>query len=180
MTDKQEYIKRISQYVAKWQNLLKLNEWNIAVGIGTRETMGDNNGSISYVRKNGLALLTIIDPDEAIIGPFGYDAEATIVTQLLNLRYEAINDPSSDIYLARANKIVAFLKVRRRRDFDLRFARRSVRAVFGHDRVGVVADRKPVFRGIRQKRASRASGAVYPIQIYDFASFHKCHFFCSF
>ena len=111
MTDKQEYIKRISQYVAKWQNLLKLNEWNIAVGIGTRETMGDNNGSISYVRKNGQALLTIIDPDEAIISPFGYDAEATIVTQLLNLRYEAINDPSSDIYLARANKIVAKLLV---------------------------------------------------------------------
>lgn len=111
MTDKKEYMKRLSQCVAKWQNLLKLNEWNIAIGIGTRETLKDKNGSISYIRENGQALLTIIDPDEAITIPFGYDGEATIVAQLLKLRYEAIDDPDPDIYLARAHKIVAKLLV---------------------------------------------------------------------
>ena len=115
--DKEKRLRALSQCVAEWQNLLKLNEWNIAVGIGTRETMGEKNGSISYVRENGQALLTIVDPKEAIIQPFGYNEEATIVAQLLNLRYEAVND-DSNVYLVRANKIMADLLVELKHSSD--------------------------------------------------------------
>lgn len=119
MTDKEKekHIQRLSQCVIEWQNLLKLNEWNIAVGIGSKEKMGTHNGTITYAPETGQALLTIIDKDEVAIYPFGYIEEVTVVEQLLRLRYETL-DHCDDIYLARCHRIMASLLVELKQTAD--------------------------------------------------------------
>ena len=119
MTDKEKekHIQLLSQCVIEWQNLLKLNEWNIAVGIGSKEKMGIHNGTITYAPESGQALLTIIDKDEVTVYPFGYIEEVTVVEQLLRLRYETLHG-LDDIYLARCHRIMASLLVELKQTAD--------------------------------------------------------------
>ena len=107
--EKIQHNQILKKCVAEWQRLLKLDEWNIAIGISSKEQMNGANGSISYVRENGQALITVIDKDDAVIYPFGYNEEETIIRQLLELRYETLGNGDDNIYLARSHKIMAKL-----------------------------------------------------------------------
>jgi len=115
--EKEKHIQLLSKCISEWQNMLKLGEWNIAVGIGSKENMGHHNGKITYAPENGQALITIIDKDEVTAYPFGYNEEATIVEQLLRLRYETLEN-LDDIYLARSHKIIAQLLVELKQTSD--------------------------------------------------------------
>ena len=102
--------QNLRQCVMEWQRLLYLDEWSIAIGISSKERMGDQYSRITFNRKEAKALIEIVDAEEVQIMPFGFDAEAEIVKQMLALRYEAINmTGESAIYIERAHIILAKL-----------------------------------------------------------------------
>lgn len=108
--EKIEHNRLLRSCVVEWQKLLKLDEWNIAIGIGTKQSIGEETSMIKYDRVKAQALITIIDKDEVQVIPFGFNEEAEIIKQMLQLRYEMIM-PSAETcpYLLRAHAIMADL-----------------------------------------------------------------------
>lgn len=102
----------LTKAAAKWQKLLKLDEWQIGVGIGDKKTMQNQIGSISYIRETGQALITVLNKKEADTYPWTFNEEVALVRKLLDLRFEMIHcDEENRLYFERALRIIAELLV---------------------------------------------------------------------
>ncbi len=105
--------KSLIRLASKWQNLLKLGEWKIAVGVSNKEKLQGQPGTLSYSREKGQALITLaenMDTDASL--PFISKEDEVLVRKMLDLRFEMVSATGQErIYFERALSIIAELLV---------------------------------------------------------------------
>lgn len=101
--------KSLSRLAAKWQKLLKLGEWKIAVGLNNKEK---SPGTLNYSREKGQALITLAEKTDSDVLPFVLKEEEVLVRKMLDLRFEMVSATGEErIYFERALNIIAELLV---------------------------------------------------------------------
>ena len=96
----------------RWQKLLKLGEWKIAVGLSNREKLQGQPGTLSYSREKGQALITLAQNADTDVLPFASKEDEIIVRKMLDLRFEMISATGQErIYFERTLNIIAELLV---------------------------------------------------------------------
>lgn len=104
--------KSLSRLAAKWQKLLKLGEWKIAVGLSNREKLQGQPGTLSYSREKGQALITLAENADTDVLPFASKEDEILVRKMLDLRFEMISATGQErIYFERTLNIIAELLV---------------------------------------------------------------------
>ena len=82
----------------KWQDILKLNNWDIVIKLGRQDELSepDREGEVFINIAKGEALIHLLDPDIQYDFPFPYDMEKVLVHELLHLScatFEPEEDP---------------------------------------------------------------------------------------
>lgn len=82
----------------KWQDILKLNDWDIVVEVGRPDELSepDREGEAFINLAKGEALIRLLDPNAMYDFPFPYDMEKVLVHELLHLScasFEPEEDP---------------------------------------------------------------------------------------
>lgn len=89
--------KEMEDSLVKWQKRLRLDAWDVRIGI-RRERDFDGkwcSGEISYSIESGKAVIKLLDPVDYPDKDFPQDMEATLVHELLHLKFAAFT-PQDD------------------------------------------------------------------------------------
>ena len=83
--------------LAEWQKRLRLDAWDVRIGIHRERTFdgGGRSGEISYSIESGKAVIKLLDPVDYPDEDFPQDMEATLVHELLHLKFAAFT-PQDD------------------------------------------------------------------------------------
>ena len=91
-------IQSLQKCCAEWQHILRLDHWDIYVGI-QRKTAFEHDeaqGEISYNYATGDAIIKILDPIDWPTTCVNQDMEKTLVHELLHLQFAPCEPPESD------------------------------------------------------------------------------------
>lgn len=106
-----EEMQRLCQ---EWQNVLRLEHWDVALSIVRRADMDlvDCQGSCNWTQSTALAVIKLLDPVDYPTSPFPYDMELVLVHELLHLHFCPFDDCTDvndlkDIMLERAIEHIA-------------------------------------------------------------------------
>lgn len=84
----------LQSFLAKWQTILRLRDWDIEIKFGRAWEMGeDRGGEVTRINAKETALITILDPcdwrPDKIVPQ---DIEYTVVHELVHLHFAIIDD----------------------------------------------------------------------------------------
>lgn len=84
-------IQELEEACAYWQNRLRLNSWDISIGICRQSDFNnkDAQGEVDYEIAAGTAIIRILDSLDFPDSPFNQDMEVTLVHELLHLHFSA-------------------------------------------------------------------------------------------
>lgn len=83
--------------LVEWQKRLRLDAWDVRIGIHRERTFdgGGRSREISYSIESGKAVIKLLDPVDYPDEDFPQDMEATLVHELLHLKFAAFT-PQDD------------------------------------------------------------------------------------
>ena len=84
----------------KWQDILRLNDWNVAVELIRESEFSepDRAGEVYITLSKGEALILLLDPLIPTQDcPFPYDMEQTLVHELLHLHFATFEPQDDDL-----------------------------------------------------------------------------------
>lgn len=89
-----------------WQQVLRLQDWDIIIKIKRGYEMGNDCGNVNYQGYSKKAIINLLDPDDYSNEDFAYDIEETLVHELLHLRFSgAVNNASDGSASSNAEEI---------------------------------------------------------------------------
>ena len=84
--------------LAKWTKILKIEDWEIILEYESRMKLDDANGLIAKTSDTKQAHVWLVDPEsyerERKGTPFVYDAEKTLVHELIHIVLDDIQPPN--------------------------------------------------------------------------------------
>ena len=89
---------QLSDICQKWQDLLRLSHWDIAIRICKKEDMqiNDTQASNKISLTNECALISILDTSDYPDSPFEQDMEVSLVHELLHIPLKYIANPEDN------------------------------------------------------------------------------------
>ena len=88
---------QINELCKRWQEILKLNDWDVRVNLGRPDELSepDREGECFVELAKGKALIRLLDPKVPYDFTFQYDVEKVLVHELLHLSFSPF-EPEDD------------------------------------------------------------------------------------
>jgi hypothetical protein len=106
----------LQDWCAKWQKILRLQDWDVKIDLAPASKMADKQGDVEWVKSQKTAKIRILEPSHYPADhTYPQDCEQTVVHELVHLHFAPVdryNEGPQEMLLEQAVDLIAWALVK--------------------------------------------------------------------